>query len=100
MANPVLVDCPEGQWTKVATDIQSGAVHIVSTDPDRYTYTYRDTGETAPATFAEAVPFDKSITFGGPEVTGLDVYVWPLGAAGKVRADIYPITASYSVALV
>ena len=99
MANPVLVACPAGQWTKVATAIQSGAVHIVNMDPDKYNYTYRETGGTAPSTFDEAVPFEKTINFGGPEVTGLDIYVWPMGAAGKVRTDIYPIIDRYPVIL-
>lgn len=33
MANPVLIDCPEGQWTKVATNVTSGIIHVTSESP-------------------------------------------------------------------
>lgn len=100
MANPILVDCPEGEWTKVATALQSGSIHISSTAPDLYGYTYRDTGGVAPTLFTEAIPMTPTLNFGGAELSGIDVYVWPVGAAGKVRADIYPVVSSYSVSLV
>jgi len=89
MANPVLVACPAGQWTKVATALQDGKVHITNNDPDKYTYTYRDTGAAAPTLFTEAAPMPAALEFNLTD--GIDVYVWPIGAAGQVRADVYPV---------
>ena len=86
MANPVLIDCPEGQWTKVATNVTAGYIHVVSEAPEKYTQTYRDTGGVAPTTLDEAVPFKNDLTISAG--AGIDVYVWPIGKAGKVRADV------------
>lgn len=86
MANPVLVDCPEGQWTKVATNVTTGVVHIVSEAPAKYTQTYRDTTGTAPTTLDEAVAFKEELVISAS--AGIDVYIWPIGAAGKVRVDL------------
>ncbi len=85
MANPVIVPCPEGAWTKVATNVTTGTVHIINESPDKYTHTYRDTTAAAPTTQAEAIPFNVSLEI--QNSTGIDVYIWPLGAAGEVRVD-------------
>jgi len=86
MANPALIDCPEGQWTKVATDVTSGVIHTISDAPAKYTQTYRATGDAAPTTIAEAVPFKDELIISAS--VGIDVYVWPQGAAGKIRAGL------------
>jgi hypothetical protein len=86
MANPVLVACPEGQWTKVATNVTAGVIHILSTAPEKYTQTYRDTAGAAPTTLAEAVPFKEELNISAS--AGIDVYIWPIGAAGNVRVDL------------
>lgn len=86
MANPVIVPCPEGQWTKVATDVTSGVIHVINEAPEKYSQTYRDTGDTAPTTFDEAVPFEKELLISAS--AAIDVYVWPLIEAGEVRVDL------------
>lgn len=86
MANPVLVNCPEGQWTKVATNVTAGVVHIVSLDPEKYTQTYRVTAGPAPTTLDEAVWFKDELSIAAS--AAIDVYIWPIGAAGKVRVDL------------
>ena len=86
MADPVLVPCPEGQWTKVATNKTTGTIHVISTAPNKYLQTYRDTGEAAPTTIEEAVPFDSFLQISAS--AGIDVYVCASGKAGKIRADL------------
>lgn len=86
MANPVIVPCPAGEWTKVATNVTSGQIHIKDTRPGVYLQTYRTSGEAAPTVQAEGVAIV------GPSVpvqatAGIDVYIWPVGAAGSVRVD-------------
>ncbi len=55
MSDPIFVDCPEGEWTKVATDVTSGQVHKVSKTPNVYSQTYRDTGGAAPTLDSDGV---------------------------------------------
>lgn len=85
MANPVLTDCPAGQWTKVATNVTAGVIHIVSYDPEKYLQTYRDTAGVAPTTIAEGVWFKDQLDIAAS--AGIDVYIWPINKAGKVRVD-------------
>ena len=86
MADPVIVPCPAGAWTKVTTNVTAGIVHILKTDPDKYLQTYRDTGGAAPTDLSEAVPFDTPLQISA--AAGIDVYVQPIGAAGSVRVDL------------
>jgi len=86
MANPVIVPCPEGAWTKVATAQTTGVIHIVSEKPDKYLQTYRDTEDAAPTTIAEAVPFTEHLQISA--AAAIDVYVWAQGSAGSVRVDL------------
>lgn len=86
MANPTLIDCPEGQWTKVATNVTTGVIHTINEAPAKYTQTYRTAGDTAPSTFSEAAPFENELIVSSS--VGIDVYIWPLGTAGKVRVDV------------
>lgn len=86
MATPVLIDCPEGQWTKVATNVTAGVIHIVSYDPEKYLQTYRDTTGAAPTTIAEGVWFKDELNISAS--TGIDVYVWTINKAGTVRVDL------------
>jgi len=86
MANPVLVPCPEGTWTKVATAATAGIINVTSTAPSKYTQTYRETGEPAPTTLAEAVPFEDELIISSS--TAIDVYIQPLQEAGEVRVSV------------
>lgn len=89
MADPVIVPCPVDTWTIVATNKTTGMIHILKTDPDSYAYTYRDTGETAPAFPAdkgEAVKFNPALQISA--AAGIDVYVLTSGKNGSVRADL------------
>jgi len=88
MANPVTVACPAGQWTKVATNQTSGLVHIMNIEPDAYYQTYRDTGGAAPTDLSDAVVFGKTAPLAISASAGIDVYIWCVGAAGKVRVDL------------
>ncbi len=89
MADPLLVDCPKDVFTKVATDVTSGLVHKISTDPNKYLQTYRMTGGTAPTEKDEAVPmFIGTDTEQISSSAGIDVYVWPIGKDGLVRVDL------------
>lgn len=86
MANPAIVACPEGEWTKVATNVTSGQVHVKDTQPGVYLQTYRTTADPAPTLASEGVALDwPSIPI--QATSGIDVYIWPIGAAGSVRVD-------------
>jgi len=86
MADPVIVACPEGEWTKVATAVQTGMVNILIKTPNYY-HTYRDTGGDAPTDKSEAVPLMQP---GGKISSGvdIDVYIWAEAKAGSVRVDL------------
>lgn len=89
MADPVIVACPKDVWTKVATNQTTGMIHILKTDSNSYAWTYRDTGEAAPAlptTKPEAVPFNPALQISAS--AGIDVYVMPSGEDGSVRVDL------------
>lgn len=89
MADPVIVACPVDVWTKVATNVTSGQIHIKDSKPGMYLQTYRMTGNAAPAAGnpAEGVQIDGAST--PIEATaGIDVYIMPRGAAGSVRVDV------------
>ena len=91
MSNPVLKDCPADVWTKVVTNVLSGTVKIIDVSPTVYYETYRVTGDPAPS-----VIDPNNITFDGynfdrllgiSDSAGIDVYIMPISAAGKVRVD-------------
>lgn len=105
-SDPVLVNTPPDVWTPVAVDGVSIAVNIVEAFADLVYYqTYRPTGGGAPDNTAnpgevdfEGVPIfnrrdriaGKDVFIGGVEFqtsAGIDVYIYPLGKAGKVRVD-------------
>ena len=88
MHNPVFVDCPADQWTKVATAVKKGQLWKANTTTN-YLQTYKLTGEAAPIDscegmklFADGKDYDK-IEASKP----IDVHVFAVGAAGRVRVD-------------
>lgn len=89
MANPLLVDCPANVWTKVATDVMTGQLHIKDLDPNIYLQTYRTTGSSAPPSGdkSEGVQIEgQSIQI--EAIAGIDVYIMPVGVDGKIRVDV------------
>ncbi len=89
MANPISVNCPEGEWKKVATNVTAGNIKRLSTKPNKYLETYRMTGGKAPTEISEGV----EMFIGTNEATisaaaAIDVYVWAIGESGKLRIDL------------
>jgi hypothetical protein len=89
MANPSTVNCPANEWTLVAQNVTTGQIHKTLTDPNKYLQTYRMTGGDAPTGIDEGVPVfvgcDSAIISAAAEI---DVYIYAIGDAGKVRVDI------------
>jgi hypothetical protein len=83
MADPIVVACAADAWTKVLTNVTTATIFEKETDID-YMWTFVDTGNPAPTTFAKALPFPKT----GMRIsnsTGIDVYIWcPAGDAGNI----------------
>lgn len=94
MADPVFIDCPANIWTKVATNVTAGQIHKKSEQPQEYLHTYRDAGGTAPASDTAGreegvrIFIDGNISEQIINSFAIDVYVFPIGADGKVRADL------------
>lgn len=89
MSNPLFVDCPADVWTKIATAVTTGQVWKAQSVAE-YLQTYRLTGETAPTDRGEGMKLfadDKNseeINSSAP----IDVYVFVVGSAGRVRVDV------------
>jgi hypothetical protein len=88
MANPVLTDCPKGQWTKVAAGVIRGTMKRKGLLA-KYFETYRLADDPAPTTFDEAMPVFVSTNTALIEAqVAIDVYIWCKVKAGKVRVAI------------
>lgn len=94
MADPVIVPCLEGTWTKVATAVQDGVVRLQIGVEQLWYQTYRNTGGTKPADgdLTEIIPFGKDSESGLTEIieasVPIDVYVRPSKSDGSVRVDL------------
>lgn len=90
MANPVFVDCPAGVWTKVATNITTGQIHKVDVTPQEYLHTYKQTGDAAPTDRSEGVRIfiGANISEIISHNTGIDIYIFPVLSAGRIRVDL------------
>ncbi|MCK4500842.1 hypothetical protein KAU11_10105, partial [Candidatus Babeliales bacterium] len=86
MADPQVVPCPADAWTKVATSVLTGVIHIHNNKPSLYLQTYRDTGGAAPTNKDDALPFNEPLIIS--DSNGIDVYVRPVDEAGSVRVDL------------
>ena len=88
MTAPEPIACPADTWTKVATAVQSGIIAPTISNPDRYLHDWRPTGVTGPLDSDHI----KKLVFNGtsPETIEayipIDIYVYPVGAAGEVLA--------------
>jgi hypothetical protein len=91
MPEPVFVDCPADQWTKVATGVTTGIIwKVIDTE---YLYTYRLTGESAPTLESDGVRVfrdddesDNQVQIQAGEL--IDVYLWAKNSNGRIRADL------------
>lgn len=88
MANPAIIACALGQYTKVATNVTEGVIRLdQATDPGDVLQTFRLTGQGAPTDGAEGRQFPmKDYPIGA--IAGIDVYLWPLKRAISVRVDV------------
>lgn len=87
MANPVFVDCPEGEWTNVATGVTQGAVWIQNTKAT-YMQMFKLTAEAAPTEQSDGSHMGlPGMSISAP--SAIDVYIWPVGDDGKVRVDAW-----------
>ena len=88
MANPVFVTCAKDAWTKVATNVQTGFVHMVL-GANGYLQAYVDTTDPAPTLETQGVvAFENSGTEAISATAGIDIYIWAHDKAGKVRVDL------------
>lgn len=94
MAEPVFIDLPEGAWTKIAEATTTGVVSKKTEAPQEYLQTYRTAGGTPPpnteAGKEEGVPMFQDLR-ASEEISSsspIDVYIFPVGAAGRVRVDV------------
>ncbi len=85
MADPNIVACPANAWTKVATNVTNGQVHVIDQGPE-YLQTYRDTGNPDPTAQSEGVPLDEVVWISA--TAGIDVWVYAIKTAGSVRVDL------------
>ena len=91
MATPTFKDLPKDVWTKVATNVTVGQVHLISTAANVIRSTYiQPTGAAAPADDpALGVPvFDEGTTEIISFEAGADVYLRPEGETSRVRIDV------------
>ena len=93
MATPTFKDLPADEWTKIATNISAGQVHLVDTTANVIRSTYvQPSGGAAPADVqALGVPaFQNGTTerMSAGSGSGMDVYLRPEGVASRVRVDI------------
>ncbi len=88
MSNPVFIDCPAGAWTPIAIAVVTGFVHRKDHSPT-YLQTFKQTGEAAPTLLSDGVGlFLESNVEEISSNSLVDVYVWCVGAAGRIRADL------------
>lgn len=88
MADPSVQTLTKDVWTKVATNVVSGYVHILKKSV-QYLQTYRDNGGAVPA--AGDPSEGAELNFPGTPIeasAGIDVYIMPLRADGRVRVDV------------
>ena len=87
VSDPAVIACTKDAWTKVAADVTSGMIHILSGAPNQYSHTYRVTGNAAPSDLADAITLQYvSTSISAPGA--IDVYVYAHGVAGSVRVDL------------
>jgi len=89
MANPVEINLTANVYTKVATDVTGGYAKKLSNSPAKYLETYRLTGQPVPTNRTEGA--EMFVGTNKDEIespVGIDCYIMPIGADGKVRMDL------------
>jgi len=89
MANPLIVSCPVGAWTVVASGITAGTIYNMT--PSReFMQTYRMAGDAAPSTNADGVfAFnDPGAPLAISASDAIDVYLMAIDGVGSVRVDV------------
>jgi hypothetical protein len=102
MANPLIVVCPEKEWTKVATAITTGFIRRpLDMGQFSYRWTYRDTGGVVPDNNDASDGGNAQLLFTGSDnnvemsfPSPADVYVRP-----RDSDDKSDVSANVSVAL-
>ena len=87
MADPVVIECPQEVWTKVATNVMTGIVHVKEGINLNWFQTYRNTGNPAPTNLEDAVNLIKPMELISNTI-GIDIYVYPMRGDGTVRVDL------------
>jgi hypothetical protein len=88
MANPLRVTCTEDTWVKVATNVTSGV--LWRTEQGNYFFTYKATGQAAPASSVKGVPIFRD---GEPDYeeiigSGIDLYIKCVNREGEVEVHV------------
>lgn len=88
MANPVLVPCPAGAWTKVIDGQTNGSI-IMKFNIAIYSITTRDAGDAAPTLPNEGrSAFAKCATEFLTDTASRDVYIYCHNVAGSVEVTV------------
>lgn len=102
--DPALVDLIADQWNPAIINALRGVINILEPFANvLYYQTYRRTGEAAPDNAPDETDFEgmeiynrrdrvagREVFVGGGQFrasSGIDVYIYPLAGAGKVRID-------------
>jgi hypothetical protein len=95
MSEPVLIICPQNQWTKVANSVKIGKLWNLNITT-HYLMTNREIGGSIPTAINEGVRI-----FTNPKVyhyldfnSEKDVYLYALNQSGKIRLDSLVLEAS------
>ena len=81
--DPTIVAVPAGAWKKVATNVTSGRISILSPVNDDWYQTQKATGGGAPTVAPEVkLDFQKNII---DSAVAIDVYVYVKNTAGRVE---------------
>ena len=86
MTNPVFKAIPADAWEKIATNVQTGSIHILNPTDEGWFQTFVDTGDPAPTDAPEV-----KLKFQSDDIdssVGIDVYVYHVGAVGRLRVDL------------
>ena len=99
MADPQIVNIPEWVWTKVATAVTTGLIHMLESKVYYY-QTYRPSGESAPSVPTLGTIPEEAIrmfTQGAEQISSselIDVYIMSQNSdddatdTGKIRIDL------------
>lgn len=86
MADPVITLIPADTWTKVATAVTSGFIHILSPTDKEWYQTHKDTGGSVPTEEPEVKLNFQSEAISS--LSSIDVYVYHKNSDGRIRVDL------------